>query len=202
MGLPPPKRPFNQLKKPPEVTSSGTGGLEASSLAASRRGAGGCESDGRGAESARRLSRCGWPSGRKIGRSLARSPAVGAGEPADSQLWAERRTSSGGRMFRRGFSTLPATGAVTGRAAGASGATKGNISPIGAAFAFTGSGRGGGATGAGLGATKAVTGGTGAGGGAACGAGSLTAGAPTDVSPVNGFLYSLRGRMTSMELGW
>ena len=37
--------------------------------------------------------------------------------------------------------------------------------------------------------------------GAACGAGSLTMVAGTDVSPVNGFLYSLFVVMTSMVLG-
>lgn len=38
-------------------------------------------------------------------------------------------------------------------------------------------------------------------GGAACGAGSLTGGKLTDVSPVNGFLYSLCGVITSSAVG-
>src|SRR4051812_30978420 len=41
----------------------------------------------------------------------------------------------------------------------------------------------------------------GAGGGAACGAGSLARGALTEVSPVNGFLYSVCGVMPSRAVG-
>lgn len=78
---------------------------------------------------------------------------------------------------------------------GAAGAAAG-ADAIGAAGAgVAGAAAGVSATGAGAGTA------TGAGGGAAWGAGSLTGGAPTEVSPVNGFLYSLFVVMTSRALG-
>ena len=90
-----------------------------------------------------------------------------------------------------------------GETAGATGAAldvvgvNGNSSSFAVAMAGTGAGV--------TGTTAATTGAgamaIGAGMGAAWGAGSLTTGEGTDVSPVNGFLYSLWGRMTSMVLG-
>jgi len=68
-------------------------------------------------------------------------------------------------------------------------------------LAATGVGAGAGVTGVTAAATGAGAAGVGAGMGAAWGAGSLTIADGTDVSPVNGFLYSLWGRMTSMVLG-
>ncbi len=92
--------------------------------------------------------------------------------------------------------------AGAGFAAGAPDGVKGNISPAGAeAAAWTGRATGAetatGTVGGAAGTTG--TGSTGAGGSARTGSG-LT-GEATDVSPVNGFLYSLLAWMTSMELG-
>ncbi len=55
--------------------------------------------------------------------------------------------------------------------------------------------------GVGSGAAATTSGFAAGSGGAACGAGSLTTGELTDVSPVNGFLYSLCDLITSTDVG-
>jgi hypothetical protein len=112
----------------------------------------------------------------------------------DSQRSAARREFSGGRMLSSGFRSVSDGLEPSDVAGGSTDSPAGLTSDLAAASSE--------ADDSGMGEFTGELGGASSDGrGTAGGAGSLARGALTEVSPVNGFLYSVTGVITSTAVG-